>query len=111
MAGEKNRKPGKPRRLTKPFRASYRINQIRKLRDSLYAILCHEFVEPQVVPAGPLFDRLIQLVWECLPGELDQNVLEDSLRHLAGKHPQAATYLETCWRLAGNLPRLALRRP
>lgn len=52
----------------------------------------------------------MQIVWEALPGDLDKDVIEDSLRHLVGIHPTKALYLETCWRLAGNLPRLALRR-
>lgn len=61
-------------------------------------------------PQGKSFERLVELAQEALPGNIRYEVLEDTLRHLAGTHITAKLLDDTCWRLAGNTKRLAQRR-
>ena len=57
-------------------------------------------------PTGTKFARLVSLVREILPGDIDFNTLEDSLRHLAGTRIDEKLLDDFCWRMAGNTRRL-----
>lgn len=46
---------------------------------------------------------------ECIP-KLHRDTVVDSVRHLAGKPFTQAVLEDTCWRLAGNVPRLRERK-
>lgn len=62
-------------------------------------------------PTGASFERLVQLVIECLPGDrYHWDTVEDSLRHLAGTFISAEIVATTAWRMAGNYKRLMQRR-
>ena len=62
-------------------------------------------------PTGVKFARLVSLVQEILPGQIDYDVLEDSLRHVAGTEIDARLLDDFCWRMAGNTRRLKQFRP
>ena len=91
----------------KPIRHNYSIGKLLKLRDNLIEIMA-EFEGK--TPRGDKFDRLVQLVWENLPGRLNRETLYESLRNCAGTLMTKELIRETCWRIAGNLPRLRLER-
>jgi hypothetical protein len=59
---------------------------------------------------GKKFERMLQLFWENIPGDIDLDVLEDSLRHCAGSLMTKELLRDTCWRIAGNIPRLKDKR-
>lgn len=58
------------------------------------------------------------MVWETLPSRrtklragIQYDVVEESLRHLAGTVLNDDLIIDFCWRMAGNLPRLSCNRP
>lgn len=61
-------------------------------------------------PQGDSFVRLVTLIQELLPGNINYKTLEDSVRHLAGTPIDERTLDAVCWRLAGNHKRLRQRR-
>lgn len=87
---------------------SYQIEQVFDLRQKLKEAVELEFLGK--TPQGESFTRLVELVREVLPGEIDFATLEDSLRHLAGTRVDERTLDAMCWRMAGNVKRLKQRR-
>jgi hypothetical protein len=88
---------------------NYPILQILKLRDSLTEVLRGEFEGRAVIASQ--FDRLVQIVHEQLPGDIDYETVYESCRHLAGVHLTAPDLKQFAHRMAGNLDRLTSRRP
>lgn len=79
------------------------------MRNDLAEILGFEYgVKPA---SGDDFDRLVHVVHDFLPGDLDYPTVYESCRHLAGVrlHPAAARLF--AHRVAGNLPLLKRHRP
>lgn len=74
------------------------------LRKKLSEAVTYEF--NGVAPEKEQFVRLIELVREIVPGHVDYQVLEDSLRHLAGTQMDERVIDAVCWRIAGNVKRL-----
>lgn len=83
----------------------YVISQVLTLRNRLFEQVAGTFLD-QIVQ-GSRFVDLVQLVIDNLPQSVIVDAVEESLRHLAGRRLNREVLYETCWRLAGNLPRLA----
>ncbi len=59
---------------------------------------------------GERFDILVDDVADKMPKSIPRSILYESLRHLAGEKLTVELMDETCWRLAGNIPRLLAKR-
>ena len=79
-----------------------------EMRNRLHELLFLEFVDPKVIPRGKQFIYLVQIIWEELP-DVEWEVLEDSLRSLAGSLMTSEMADEVAWRIAGNIPLLQYR--
>lgn len=104
--------PGTPEsstpKIIKPIYYSYSLDRVMKIRSDLREVLAFEFQGR--VPKGASFTRLLELVQETLPGTIDLQTLEDSLRHAAGTHMTEELLDAVAWRMAGNHLRLKDRR-
>lgn len=80
------------------------LSAIYKIRNNLSTILRAEY-DGQTV-RGAEFRRLLQIVSEALPQDVDGDALEDSLQHLVGIPLTTQILADTAWRLAGNIQRL-----
>src|SRR5258708_1107526 len=101
------KKPDKGHKRPRPQVASrftYNVSSVIRQTKLLSAVIENEFVNK--TPRGKKFDRLVSLFWECLPGNLDVQKLEDSLRDLAGTLMTRELIRDVCWRMVGNLQRL-----
>lgn len=105
---EQPEKPKKPQRQVRAIHYRYQVEQVFELRKLLKEALELEFLG--TTPANDTFDRLVCLVREILPGNVDYKTLEDSLRHLAGTRLDERELDATAWRMAGNFKRLADRK-
>jgi hypothetical protein len=94
----------------RPIRNQYNIYEVLKLRDRLVEVLQFEYGGKLI--QGADFDRLLCLIRETLPivDFKGMDALADSVQHLAGRILDRETLVETCHRLAGNLPRLVNRK-
>lgn len=61
-------------------------------------------------PIADQFARLVQIVYEAMPGKIPWPTLEASLMHLAGARVTRELIEQTAWRLAGNVKRLQQHR-
>jgi hypothetical protein len=108
--GEK-KKPKAERKTDKPavpIKYNYVIEDVMALRDALASALKVGFLNER--PAGERWDRLVDVVLEVLPEGVTRPVLEDSLRHLAGRPLTEEVIRAEAWRVAGNVPRMRHRR-
>jgi hypothetical protein len=108
MAG-KRREEETSRTGKEAVRQTYHVSEVLRLRDRLVEVVAGEY-EDRVV-RGDEFRRLVQIIYEGLPGEVGWEALEDSVRGLAGQTLTRERIAETCWRLAGNHQRLRQHRP
>lgn len=63
------------------------------------------------VCSGDRFDYLVDDFKRMLPSTIVRDTLYDSLLDLAGERLTKQRLFDTCWRLAGNVRRLAHRKP
>lgn len=98
----------KPKRPVKPIYYSYSHEKVQNLRRALREALAFEFLDK--IPRRESFSRFLDLVREILPGEVDAQVLEDSLKHVAGTRTDAKALDDVSWRMAGNYKRLLHRK-
>lgn len=108
-AGDSSKsKKEKKGRVVHVVHYNYPVEKVFALRQTLVEAVGLEFLGK--TPTGESFTRLIELMQELLPGEIDFKTLEDSLRHLAGTRIDARLLDAVCWRMAGNTKRLKQRR-
>ena len=88
---------------------NYSLSQVLALRRDLRQHLKSDFQDK--VAEGERFDIFVDDVAEKLPKSIARDILYESLRHLAGEKLTKELLDETCWRLAGNIPRLTRHRP
>jgi hypothetical protein len=98
-----DKNPGR-NRPTEESRFTYNVSSVIRETKFLAEAVGDEFENK--TPRGASFDRLVDLVWERLPGNLNPQKIEDSLRDLAGTFLTKELIYKTCWRMVGNVQRL-----
>lgn len=80
------------------------MRAVERNRDHLF----HTVFSPRVnqTLTGDVIRALVEETIEALPGKLDETVLFESLRYLAGRPLETPEAMTVSWRLAGNLKRL-----
>lgn len=107
----RGRKPKREKQaapLGRPIYYVYKLKEILKLRELLREALEFEFLDK--IPEQKSFERFVSLVQEILPGHVRYDVLEDSLRHVAGVRSTIELLDSVAWRMAGNVERLKQQR-
>lgn len=97
-----------PKRKVRAVSYRYNLDRVLALRKTLREAVGHEFLGK--TPTGDKFTRLVELVLTMLPPAVQFDTVADSLRHLAGTRVDDKLLDATCWRVAGNVRRLAQRR-
>ena len=80
----------------------YNLSRVFATRDRLVRETLLEFLGTELV--GDWFDKLVGVLCETL--DVDESVMFDSIRNLAGTVFDRPTAYATAWRLAGNIDKL-----
>lgn len=94
--------------MVRPISVSYQIDKILEKRNKLAEIFIHEAEGHLIV--GEKFQKLVDIAYEELPGEIHYASLYESIRPLADTTPTAKTLTDLAHRLAGNVHNLKAHR-